>query len=202
MAKKEDNRKWVYVFIIVALAGFFFVKNTNVGFTSVDTSLITLASIEDLSIDGSKVALATHEVYIGKDLNGDGDKSDVVLQIYDIESNEMFNTKIGTGATDISISEEIVGMLTHEAYISEDLNGDGDRKDIILRYYDLESGKIVNTRISTGAKDLSVSGSKIVFLSKEILLNEDLNGDGDRKDRVLRSYDVVSEELSNLEIVV
>tara|TARA_Y100000034_G_C6814113_1_gene366093 strand:- start:353 stop:961 length:609 start_codon:yes stop_codon:yes gene_type:complete len=202
MAKKEDNRKWIYIFIVVALVGFFFVKNTNTGFTSVDTRYITLASIEDLSIDGNKVALATHEVYIGKDLNNDGDKSDVVLQIYDIESGEVFNTGLSTGATDISISEEIVGMLTHEAYISQDLNNDGDRKDIILRYYDIDSGKLVNTGINTGAKDLSVSGSKVVFLSKEILLNEDLNGDGDRKDRVLRSYDVVSEELSNLEIVV
>ena len=85
-------------------------------------------------------------------------------------------------------------------YINEDLNGDNDKKDIVLQYY--KDGKIINTGVNTGANDLSISNDKIVFLSKESLLNKDLNGDNDEKDRVLRSYDVETGEVSNLKIVI
>jgi len=204
VVKKEDkkvgDKKFIYIIILVAFVLFFFVRDYNVGLTAVDTRYITIAAIEDISIDGGIVAMSTHEVYIGKDLNGDGDKGDIVLQFYNMETGEIENTKLGIGATDISYSNSVVAILTHESYINEDLNGDNDKKDIVLQYY--KDGKIINTGVNTGANDLSISNDKIVFLSKESLLNKDLNGDNDEKDRVLRSYDVETGEVSNLKIVI
>jgi cysteine-rich repeat protein len=100
---------------------------------------------EDFVSSGDLVAFRTREsAQGGSDLNGDGDKEDYVLQVYDLRSGYLFNSgqaavpcefEICDPRTPYRINGDIVTFLTLEAQQSEDLNSDGDMDDIVLQTF-------------------------------------------------------------------
>ena len=112
------------------------------------------------------MAFITPEAAQGhQDLNGDGDTTDRVLQVYDADAGTLL---VGQGAAvrpqaaeDFVVGgepgRELVAFRTrecaqHGSVVSAkcpgggtDLNGDGDADDGVLQVYDRETGQIINT---------------------------------------------------------
>jgi hypothetical protein len=150
-----------------------------------------------LEVRGSTAALVVSEAgQGGLDLNRDGDRSDDVLHVYRLD-------ELGAGTLDNSglalapfrplVSGGFVACaLSEAAQGHQDLNGDGDTLDAVLRIVDAQD-------VVHGP---SVAMTTLVgfgwFTTDEAQLGNDLNGDGDALDPdVLQSYDFNSDGVSN-----
>jgi len=94
-----------------------------------------------------------------------------------------------------SIYGNIIAFPTYETNANMDLNGDGDKDDSVIRYYDVSSGVLRNTGVvGWGA---SIYGDIIAFSTFESQVGQDLNGDGDVDDSVVRYYNISSGTVTN-----
>ena len=135
---------------------------------------------EHPSVSGNVIAFQTPEIY--GDLNGDGDMNDNIIQYFYVGSGRTFNTLMD--GTYPSVSGNIIAFITEEEAADEDLNHDGDILDSFLQYYDISTGQITNT--AEAASKASVCGNIFAFSTPEDMINQDLNGDGDTDDTVIR----------------
>lgn len=209
------------------------------------------------SMDGSIVAFELQESQAEMDLNGDSDLDDTVIHYRDLVGNVTTNTSLeGTspsvsgkiiafqarsdsGMDEVSIircmnlsapgrtilsandtegfnlsandtedlnrsmmirtlgigespsaSGHFVAFQTSESQLGEDLNGDGNLDDVVIRYFDLLTNETVNTGIDGRCPVLS--GTLILFLTDESATDTDINGDYDTSDCVLRCFDTSS----------
>jgi hypothetical protein len=212
----------------------------------------------DPPIWGNIQAFSTPEYAVGQDLNGDGDTSDTVLRYRNLETGEVINTGLLVSPLyrEIDIYENIIAFATegssviryydittgsvgnigipgrapsvHKniiAFVSEgtihyyDLSTRtlkdtglrgffpsvyGDWIAFSLRssgpfytigLYNLRSGTVTNTGVV--GQNPSLYGDKIAFETWEYDVQEDLNGDGDMNDRVIRYYDVTTQTVTN-----
>lgn len=103
-----------------------------------------IPTVEDIpSIYKNIIAFPVYEAHSG-DLNGDGDTNDSVVMYYDIEKKELVNTRVvGWG---VSVYGDIIAFSTFENQVAQDLNDDGDMSDSIVRYYNITSKAVVNTK--------------------------------------------------------
>ncbi len=82
-----------------------------------------------------------------------------------------------------AVSGDIIAFSTHEWFAGQDLNGDDDLYDWVLRYYDISSQTLVNTGVANFLFDSpAISGNTIALAFSEWSAKKDLNGDGDRDD--------------------
>jgi hypothetical protein len=133
------------------------------------------------SFDGNIIAFYTEEFDVG-DLNGDGDTSDRIIRYYNISSGTITNTTVY--GTFPCVEGDIIAFETWEPDFGEDVNGDGDTDDNVIRYYNILSG-VVATTAEMGFY-ASVDGRKIAFGTYESHLGQDVNGDGDQNDVIIR----------------
>lgn len=154
--------------------------------TATGTVVNTGANGENPSASGSVIAFATNEGVIGQDLSGDGDIWDFVVRYYDIGTGTVTNTG-GVGHVP-SASGAIIAFYTPEGSIGQDLNGDGDISDAVIRYYDAATGMVTSTR-AVGQQP-SASGMTIAFVTFESYAGRDLNGDGDMSDQVIEYFTI------------
>jgi hypothetical protein len=145
------------------------------------------------SIYGSIIAFETHEDYAGKDLNGDGDTGDNVIQFYNTETQKTTSTKT-TGMNPAVFANNIV-FQTAEAEEHKDLNDDGDEEDIAIQYYSLHDEQAINAKIE--GQDTCLYQYLIVFSTPETSMSIDYNNDGDLDDSIIRTYDLLKQELAN-----
>lgn len=153
------------------------------------------------SIYGNLIAFTTAEWWIGLDLNGDGDKYDLVIRYYDLSVAMVTNT--GAEGWGPSIYNDIIAFTTYEEAVNVDLNGDGDTADTVIRYYNVSAGTLTNTG-AVGGIPLFGEGSIpstysniIAFTTLEWMINIDLNGDQDLDDTVIRYFDVPTGIITN-----
>jgi hypothetical protein len=128
------------------------------------------------------IAFHTAEAWTGADLTGDGDDDDIVIGYHDLSTG----TTVNTGAVGLlpSVSGAIIAFHTAEGWINEDLNLDGDKNDIVIRYHDSSKDMTVNTRVIGHSP--SISGFTIAFHTYETWIEEDMNNDGDMIDSIIR----------------
>jgi len=152
---------------------------------STETIVNTTAVGYEPSIDGNIIAFYTEESGVD-DLNGDGDYSDRIIRYYNISSGTITNTAVY--GTFPCVKGNIIAFETWEPDFGEDLNGDGSLDDNIIRYYDISTG----TTFTTAAVGYyaSVDADMIAFNTYESSVDEDLNGDGDKDDRIIRYYHI------------
>jgi Tol biopolymer transport system component len=116
-----------------------------------DTGTAELVNVgqaaEEFVLNGSLVAFRTREATQGDaDLNGDGDSSDDVLQVYDLTARRLLNT--GQAVTPCRLEacdpqvpyrvlSDTVKFLTLEADQSEDLNRNGSADDLVLQTFNV-----------------------------------------------------------------
>jgi len=212
----------------------------------------------DPPIWGNIQAFPTPEYAVGQDLNGDGDTFDTVLRYRNLETGEVINTGLLVSPLyrDIDIYENIIAFATEGSsvirYYDITTGSVGDigipgrapsvHKNIIafvsegtIHYYDLSTRTLKDTGLrgffpsvygdwiafslrssgpfytiglynlrsgtvtDTGVvgQNPSLYGDKIAFETWESDVQEDLNGDGDMNDRVIRYYDVTTQTVTN-----
>jgi len=127
-----------------------------------DTLTNTKITVQgNLSSYDNFIAISTYEGYIGQDLNGDGDTFDTVLSYYNTNTNTLVNTNIVKGGFEAAISNNVIAFSHYEELAGEDLNGDGDTSDYILRYYNIITNNLVNTGVVIDWGDVKISNNII-----------------------------------------
>lgn len=117
----------------------------------------------------------------GVDLNGDGDRQDYVIHVYDLRSDQP-PVNVGLHGRVVVIDPPLLVLRVSEfSQGGTDFTGDGDTNDEVVFYYNLEDGAI---SMATGAAPVVRTwGKLLVILSHESQAIGDLNGDGDHEDR-------------------
>lgn len=135
------------------------------------------------------------------DLNGDGDTNDHVLHLYDFRNAQLTNLQISARPNDLlPVTTTGVVMYTRSELIEGlDLNNDGDLLDHFGYAYD----STTETTLPLGHWPRSaVAGeNSFVYQVWEKFAEQDLNGDGDQRDRVFQFYDAATGEVRNLGFV-
>ncbi len=100
---------------------------------------------EELVLGERLVAFRTREAAQGADLNGDGDREDDVLQVFDLVSERVLNTRSAVTPCPLEVCDprfpyrvegDTVVFITAEAEQGgRDLNGDGDATDLVKQVF-------------------------------------------------------------------
>jgi hypothetical protein len=150
-------------------------------------------------VAGNWIAALTQEAAQGgRDLNGDGDIQDTVVQLYNVSEKKWTNTRLD-GSADMVLTEKLVAIgVDEEAQGKKDLNGDGDAEDIVCHVWDLATGQATNLQQDCG-EGLYAEGDLVALATTEASQgNKDLNNDGDTEDAVLQVYRLGSEKAVNV----
>jgi len=140
------------------------------------------------TIAGDYIAFTMEEWLANADLNGDGDKNDLVTALH----------RVGTAETEVIANgwyqqtDGDILALWYQERDFRDVNGDGDRDDDITQWYRLSSGELSEPIV--GYRPV-VAEPWIAFLTGESQLGVDFNGDGHLDDATVRLIDTRSGEL-------
>jgi hypothetical protein len=154
--------------------------------------------VVDVAADGPIVAFTVDEFALGHDLNGDGDTDDRVLHVYDSTTGSVFN--LGLAAELPQVAGSVVAFKVDErAQGHTDLNGDGDRGDLVEFVYDTTTRTTSNLGLATiNVFDSNITARLVPFFAWEAAAETDFNADGDTDDVVAHVYDVQTHTLTNL----
>lgn len=143
----------------------------------VATGLVVTSGVTPLS--GGGFAVRVWEDEVGVDLNGDGDTSDAVPQLW-TEAEAVLN--LGVAGDVPASSGSWLWLIAYEAWEGSDLNGDGTIGDDDVAFRRGPAGEWLNTEWAVGTIVPRVDGSAIfgVFESEQ----GDLNRDGDVDDHI------------------
>lgn len=94
-----------------------------------------------------------------------------------------------------AIYEDLIVFTTPESDLQEDLSGDGDLADHVIRYYNLTT----RAATCTGATGNwpAISGDVVVFSTLEVSVSTDLNGDGRTYASVIQYLHLPSGQVTN-----
>ncbi len=153
-------------------------------------------AIGHLEALGRYSAFLVDEARQEADLNEDGDLGDLVLHVFDLETNQLLNlhlavfvASIHLGGVEVALDTDFV--LTDEAVVFHvpeylqgglDLNGDGDDEDFVLFLHELSTHTTRNLGFSAWA--FTQGDGVVVFHANEQAQGADLNEDGDQVDFV------------------
>ena len=118
------------------------------------------------------------------DLNGDGDQEDSVLFTWDSTLRLAHDTGLAFGGPHAFFADRALVSVS-EAGQESDLNGDGDELDLVLHLYDGSAERLWNLGLAVSSAESLGAGERSAVLVDEAEQGADLNGDGDRSDRVL-----------------
>lgn len=178
-------------------------------------SFITHAQVENIghgnyfSAGFKKGAFLAHESAYGEDFDGDGMLNDSVLHFFDFQSGQVVNTGIKTYQFKVATDGKTIVFLQHESNIGEDKTGDGDRLDVILSIFNIETREVTYTSIvpyknigSLGTlESYTVHGNIITFIQREYDLGVDVNQNGHIWDRVICYYNITDGSLNYTPII-
>ena len=128
------------------------------------------------------------------DRNGDGDTSDVLLEVLSLADGRRtvvpfaFSASLGTGGG-------FVSFLVPEREAQADLNSDGDREDLVAHLLRVRDGQVLNLRLAVGIGtgvsgfQMAHSGALVVLGVSELAQDADLDGDGDRNSSEVFVYE-------------
>ncbi len=150
---------------------------------SASASAYTIISTEmpgsEIAVKSNIVAFVTYEEKIDKDLTGDNDTADYVVQYYNIGTDRVRN--IGKEGRNPSVYGELIAFE------------DKSRRILI---YNTNRKEIIDTK-ARGTKP-SIFGQRIGFATLEKDTG-DLNHDGDDTDTVIQYYDIGENKVINTE---
>ncbi|HUG74504.1 MAG TPA: hypothetical protein VMM81_02380 [Acidimicrobiia bacterium] len=181
--------------------------------TTTNLGIVNSRSIVERLHDGA-FGLNLSEVTHGIDFNGDGDTDDGrVAHIHDPATGITTNLGLAIVGLPTAVGSDSVALFVSELGQGEDLNGDGDIgglgefgpiDDFVLHLHDQVTGITTNlgvdgiglTWLSGGVPRLP--GGAFIFLAAELLIDVDLNGDGDTVDLVVHVHDPTTGATTNL----
>ena len=151
------------------------------------TSLFRSSLVNGAFPDGNPTILV--ETLDVPGANGDTDFDDDVILVYDGAMDAL--TPLGISGRDVKISDQALCAIVSESDEAQDLTGDGDTDDGVLFVADLSSYPPDPVNTGLDADQIVAAGQRCFFTSPEGPGN-DLNGDGDFADHVLRGFDVAT----------
>jgi hypothetical protein len=150
--------------------------------------------VDEVAVAGSKAVVLSSEAADGAlSRNGDLDDADRVARIVDAPTGIV--TELGIAGSAVAVSDSIACIAVDEAAQGGiDLDGDGEADDHVLAVYHFGTTTLRQTDVSLYPIGLSAAGGRCVFLTDEGSgSTDDLNGDEDESDLVLRVYDWATE---------
>jgi hypothetical protein len=156
-----------------------------------------LASLAPSRFEGPYLVVVVSEIHQGADLNQDGDEDDGVPFIRHVPTGAVSNTALAVAQVSGLHGRQLTLHVSEFLQGKQDLNGDGDWGDTVLHVVELATGAVTNVGMQVY---LSNPSSRMIgFLVQEALQGgQDLNGDGDKSDRVWHAYDPWTGVLTNL----
>lgn len=142
------------------------------------TTTSTEMSGAEPAADNKIIAFITFEDGIDKDLTGDNDTKDYVLQYYDISSDRVRNT--GREARNPSVYGELVAYA--------------DKSRVVYLY---NTNTKEAKRIGERGTYPAIFGDRISFVTSEQDEDEDLNSDSDQDDNILQYYEISTGKVTN-----
>lgn len=176
-------------FIVYERSGFIYAYDINQHVES------EIAKGKNPSLFGFKVVFETEEGDF--DLNDDGDKDDVVVQLGNVRDKNV--KSLGVIGHHPYIYSDFVVFSTKESELGVDFSNDGDLDDDIVRMYDLDKKEVIN--LKTIGDFPAINHRALIFISDEKQVDFDLNADGDKLDSILQVYDQENRQVSNTKIV-
>ena len=123
------------------------------------------------------------------DLNGDGDLGDLVAQVMEVSTGELWNTGFVTSGISSSFPFSGHGRwLTLSVRETTDLNGDGDTSDLVLVAVDARNRRVVSSGLAHTPIGPTHNAPAVTVRANEQFNGADLNGDGDLLDGVLHLF--------------
>ena len=155
---------------------------------------------DTVDVVGNIVAFLTPEAAQGnQDLNGDGDATDRVLQVYDAEAKRLLMGGPGVPVRAQAADDFVLGAQGLVAFRASGVAGGQD----VLEVFDPATGMLCNSHQAVTPCFLEacdprvpyrVLNNTVTFLTFEADQGEDLNGDGDTDDLVLQTFNVAMAE--------
>jgi hypothetical protein len=138
---------------------------------------------------GSRICFFAHEAP-GVDRNGDGDSDDVTAVIHDAEMDRFFAPGLALEGSSpgVAWSGELLALDVSEAAQSEDLDGDGDRLDLVVHVVAPATGGVRNLELASHG--VSATPELVLVPRFEGDAGLDWNGDEDHDDLVLFVWDL------------
>lgn len=146
---------------------------------------------------GDLVVQPVPELFEGRDLNDDGDQSDVVLHVTRTSTGVTWNLRRALSTRTPQLQGRRLLYCVSETAQREDLDGDGDTLDTVWEIVDLGTGRIRNTGLASSEAFLGedVLG---ILVDEAASAATDLNGDGDAFDFVMHAGGADGAGLVNL----
>jgi hypothetical protein len=141
------------------------------------------------NISGDWISALTNEGAQGaKDLDGDKDVADVVVQLHQISVRRWTNTGLEGSYMAVLTPKLLAVAVDEKKQGNQDLDGDGDTDDVVCFVRDHASGTVVNLKLDCSS-GLSASDDLVGFVVQEYHQGkQDLNGDRDATDDVAQVY--------------
>lgn len=159
--------------------------------------------MSEIWADGHWVGTGVEED--ARDLNGDGDRDDLILHLVDLRN---FKVNVTGLPLDFVLADDDedwpVAMAGDTALVQvsevdagkRDLNGNGVVTDNILVLY--ETGTRKSTPLGVHGSQPRIAGDLAFFVQRESVAAKDLNGDKDLSDRVLTRLDLKTKQAESL----
>lgn len=177
--------------------------------TAIETPSSSVVGFPFTTAEASLLSFRSPELEQGRDLNGDGDLDDVVLQVSDL-------------ARGVTRSSGVESLLMAAAFLANglppsggryaipvleagqggaDLNGDGDSDDVVLHVFDAGTGRTRNVGLAIPITFVFFPVPVILrgdgFVALPVFeTTADLNGDGDLVDPIPHFVDLATGEVS------
>ena len=150
---------------------------------------LTRHKLRDTGLEGAQPAIYDGIVAF---VTPDRAQKRSVIRLYEIATGRVEETEaVGSWP---AIFGRYVVFQTDEALVNSDLNGDGDRADTVIRYYDRELRQVFNTARVGSEPD--IYDGLIAFWVYESSYGQDLNSDDDKLDPIVQTYRIPTESVS------
>ncbi|MEQ1891688.1 MAG: hypothetical protein ABL998_04035, partial [Planctomycetota bacterium] len=135
-------------------------------------------------------AIGTDEPSAVADLNGDGDLTDsFVLELYDLLLGGMEQTPVAMTPDPLAVGVDDWVVLTSEADMQLDLDGDGDQLESVWQEIDPHGGTQTPLGFASLGPGGSIADGEVLGLIAQEVDGRDANGDGDFLDRYAVAHD-------------
>lgn len=177
------------------------VKDDVVYLVDLKTRKVTNTRIagDYVAVNGGSVVIVTPEaLQFGKDLNGDGDTRDAVVQVWDTAKQTLRNTQLDASGGFATAGEWLLAVTAEAAQGARDLNGDRDVADQVGQLYNLAGGSTFNTGLDCSFDYVLTPELLAVAIDEGRQGNRDLNGNSQVKDFVLHVLPLADRQVKNL----